>query len=159
MLLSCAAHRLSFRHPLAQRSRLPLGRTLSCQWPHTRNLAAIAFCLLKETAHKRKPQQPCGFRKPGLQEVSTVRIKSGKFYADWRDEKGRRRMKAFPTKRAASRHTAKMRAQTAGKKAYASARSAKPATRGPRRSPRKRGTPSPSLTNSGRSAARSRSTT
>ncbi len=50
-----------------------------------------------------------------------MRKKYRKFYADWRDEKGRRRMKAFPTKGGALRHQNAMRAQVAGKKARASA--------------------------------------
>jgi hypothetical protein len=48
-----------------------------------------------------------------------MRVKYGKWYADWNDEQGRRRMKAFPTKKAAERHQMKMRREVARKKAQA----------------------------------------
>jgi hypothetical protein len=44
-----------------------------------------------------------------------MRKKYGKFYADWRDEHGRRRMKAFPTKKQALTHTHKMQRSVAAK--------------------------------------------
>jgi hypothetical protein len=66
-----------------------------------------------------------------LQNVS-MRTKFGSYYADWRDERGRRHMKAFKSKRAAAKYTAKMQAQAAAKKARASARSAQSRRRGPR---------------------------
>ena len=47
--------------------------------------------------------------------------KYGKFYADWRDHRGHRRMKAFPTKVGALRYQTKMRDLTERKKARASA--------------------------------------
>lgn len=62
-----------------------------------------------------------------------MRKRYGKFYADWRDEKGIRHMKACPSRKAAIRLTAKMRAQTAAKKTVASAPSRKRSTAGPRR--------------------------
>lgn len=61
-----------------------------------------------------------------------MRHKHGKWYADWRDEHGRRRMKAFPTKKQAQQYTAKMRRLVAEKKARASAPSPTGARLGPR---------------------------
>ena len=48
-----------------------------------------------------------------------MREKFGSHYADWRDEHGRRHMKAFPTKAAAQRHTRKMRRAIAKKASHA----------------------------------------
>ena len=42
--------------------------------------------------------------------------KYGKWYADWRDENGKRHAKAFPTKKAAARYSEKMSAAAAAKK-------------------------------------------
>jgi hypothetical protein len=39
--------------------------------------------------------------------------KYGKWFADWRDETGRRKRKAFPTKRQAAHYAEKMRKQKA----------------------------------------------
>jgi len=61
----------------------------------------------------------------------------GKFLADWRNEKGRRLRKAFPTKKAALAHASKMQRQTAAKKAHGSgprAMSSKPTRKPSRRS-------------------------
>jgi len=65
-----------------------------------------------------------------------MRKKYGKLYADWRDEHGKLKMKAFPTKTGALRYQNKMRTQVAGKKARASPTSRTSPPRGPRRSPR-----------------------
>ncbi len=69
-----------------------------------------------------------------------MRKKYGKWYADWRDETGVRHAKAFPTKKAAQRHTDKMRAQVAAKKSPRPAASQKPSTAGrkPRREAKRR---------------------
>lgn len=48
--------------------------------------------------------------------------KHGKYYADWRDSKGRRRRKAFPTRKAAKAHTQAMQKAAAEKKARPSRR-------------------------------------
>jgi hypothetical protein len=80
----------------------------------------------------RNPRQTRGSRQHGLNKVSTMRKKYGKFYADWTDETGHRKMKAFPTKKAALRFTAKMRGQVTAKKARASGPSATSAPRSPR---------------------------
>ncbi len=61
-----------------------------------------------------------------------MRKKYGRFYADWRDQHGKRKMKSFPTKNGALRHQNKMRAAAAAKKARASAASPKSAKPGPR---------------------------
>ena len=61
-----------------------------------------------------------------------MRKRYGKFYADWIDETGHRRMKALDTKKGAQAYTRKMRLLAAAKKAQASAPSAKSARRGPR---------------------------
>ncbi len=45
--------------------------------------------------------------------------KYGKFYADWRDEHGRRQRKSFPTKKRALQHQNKMQRQASAKKARA----------------------------------------
>jgi len=45
--------------------------------------------------------------------------KYDKFYADWRDEHGRRHRKAFPTKARALKHQRSMQHQTTAKKARA----------------------------------------
>jgi hypothetical protein len=68
-----------------------------------------------------------------------MRKRYGKFYADWIDETGHRRMKACPTKKAALRLTARMRKQVAAKKARASGPSATSARRSPRPSRAARG--------------------
>jgi len=49
-----------------------------------------------------------------------MRTKFGSFYADWRDQHGRRHMKAFPTKKQARAYAAKQRKLVAAKKAPAS---------------------------------------
>lgn len=81
-----------------------------------------------------------------------MREKYGKFYADWKDKQGHRRMKAFPTKTGALRHQAKMREESNPKKHAASARSVRSLrlTKRPRRKnatistpPRKRSARSP----------------
>jgi len=51
-----------------------------------------------------------------------MRKKYGKFYADWRDEHGHRRMKALSSKKAAISYQTKMRRAVRAKKAQASAR-------------------------------------
>jgi len=56
--------------------------------------------------------------------------KYGKFYADWKDDKGRRRRKAFPTKFGAARYQAKMQGEVIAKKAPRSAASGPSAKRG-----------------------------
>jgi hypothetical protein len=61
-----------------------------------------------------------------------MRRKAGKWYADWRDEHGRRHMKAFPTKKQALAHANKQRRIAATKKARASGPSATSAVRRPR---------------------------
>ena len=43
--------------------------------------------------------------------------KYGKFYADWQDERGTRKRKAFPTKKGALRFQQKQRLAVAAKKA------------------------------------------
>ncbi len=48
-----------------------------------------------------------------------MRTKFGSYYADWRDEHGKRHMKAFPTKAAAKQHQAKMRRAIAKKASHA----------------------------------------
>lgn len=58
--------------------------------------------------------------------------KHGKFYADWNDEHGNRRRKAFKSPKAARRHQQLMRNQSALKKARASGHSAKSRRRGAR---------------------------
>ncbi len=63
-----------------------------------------------------------------------MRKKYGKLYADWRDEHGKLKMKAFPTKTGALRYQNKMRTQVAGKKARASPTSRTSPPRGSRRS-------------------------
>jgi hypothetical protein len=50
-----------------------------------------------------------------------MRNKYGKFYADWRDEHGRRHMKACKTKRAALRLQQKQKNAAHAKKAQAQA--------------------------------------
>jgi hypothetical protein len=60
--------------------------------------------------------------------------KHGKFFADWIDERGHRRRRAFATKHKALRFQASARSESAAKKARASEPSAKSAKRGPGRS-------------------------
>jgi hypothetical protein len=55
--------------------------------------------------------------------------KSGKFLADWRDEQGRRRRKAFISRESAARFSRAQQREAAAKKARASKRSASFATR------------------------------
>lgn len=55
--------------------------------------------------------------------------KSNKWYADWRDEHGRRHRKAFATRRAALQHQTKMQRQAAAKKAPAYAAAPPPSSR------------------------------
>ena len=64
---------------------------------------------------------------------SPMRTKAGKWYADWRDEHGKRHMKACASKKAAQRMSEKKRREAAAKKTRASAPSAKSPKRGPRR--------------------------
>jgi hypothetical protein len=59
-----------------------------------------------------------------------MKKKWGKFYADWRDEKGVRHAKAFRSKPAARRYTLRMRRTIATKKARTPA---KPSRRSPAR--------------------------
>jgi hypothetical protein len=61
-----------------------------------------------------------------------MKHKYGKWYADWRDEHGQRKAKAFRTKKAALKFSRKMQADAAAKKAPASARSRRSSKRGPR---------------------------
>jgi hypothetical protein len=51
-----------------------------------------------------------------------MRSKYGKFYADWRDNHGARRMKAFTTKKAALKYQAARRNEVQTKKVRASER-------------------------------------
>lgn len=64
-----------------------------------------------------------------------MRRKYGKFYADWTDPLGHRRMKALPTKKAALKYQAKMRTVSAAKKVRASAPSGISPRRGRKRIP------------------------
>jgi hypothetical protein len=48
-----------------------------------------------------------------------MRHRYGSYYADWRDATGKRRMKAFDTKKGALRFQAKMRREVSAKKAQA----------------------------------------
>ena len=48
-----------------------------------------------------------------------MRHKFGSFYADWRDQFGKRHMKAFTTKKAAAKFGLKMRREATAKKAQA----------------------------------------
>ena len=61
-----------------------------------------------------------------------MKKKYGKFYADWRDEKGVRHAKACNSRKAALRLTARMQRQARAKKAQASERSRRPSHAGPR---------------------------
>jgi hypothetical protein len=58
--------------------------------------------------------------------------KYGKFYADWRDEKGARHRKACSSAKAAKRFTRKMLSQAASKKDQPRATSRRSAKRGPK---------------------------
>jgi hypothetical protein len=62
--------------------------------------------------------------------------KLGKWYADWRDEKGRRHRKAFPSRGGALRHQHKMAKDARAKKALASGPSGSSPRRGNRASAR-----------------------
>lgn len=59
----------------------------------------------------------------------------GKFLADWRDEHGTRKRKAFTTKKGATKWQQRMQHEATLKKAHASGPSANSAARGPRRTP------------------------
>ena len=61
-----------------------------------------------------------------------MRKRYGKYFADWRDERGKRHMKAFPTAKAARAYTQRMRRETA-KKAHHAAPPATSRARGSRR--------------------------
>jgi hypothetical protein len=61
-----------------------------------------------------------------------MKHKYGKWYADWRDQHGVRKAKAFRTKAAATKYARKMAADAAAKKAPASVRSKRSSKRGPR---------------------------
>jgi hypothetical protein len=61
--------------------------------------------------------------------------KYGKFYADWRDEKGNRKRKAFRTKTAAERFQTRMRRLSTAKKDQAGKRSARSARSSRRKRP------------------------
>lgn len=67
----------------------------------------------------------------GVGTVSEMQKKYGKFYADWTDEKGHRRRKAFKTKKAATAFTAKQRAVAAEKKAHRRKPSSPPSSKQP----------------------------
>ncbi len=56
--------------------------------------------------------------------------KYGKYYADWTDEHGKRRRKAFPTAKGAQQHQTKEARRAALKKAPASAPSRQSSRRG-----------------------------
>ncbi len=86
--------------------------------------------LVAKAEPQAKPHARSGYRQHGLHQVSNMRKKYGKFYADWRDQHGHRRMKAFPTKPAALKHQDKQRRAIARKKARASAPSQTSARRG-----------------------------
>ncbi len=64
-----------------------------------------------------------------------MRKKAGKYYADWRDEHGRRHMKACASKEAAIRLSRKMRREVAAKKAQSSGMFAPSPKRGARKRP------------------------
>jgi hypothetical protein len=80
----------------------------------------------------------------------------GKYLADWRDSKGKRLRKAFPTKAAALRHQVRMQKQATAKKARASGPRKKSARHTSRRS--KKVTSVTLRVNSGGRAGTSRST-
>src|SRR4029077_1510736 len=107
------------------------------------------------TSTDRSPES--GKRQPGLSTVS-MRKRYGKFYADWIDEAGHRRMKACATKKAALRLTEKMRREVASKKAHASGPSTISAPRSPRPSRKPRAKSAPRPRSSPPSAARSQRT-
>jgi len=69
--------------------------------------------------------------------------KYGRYYADWEDAHGARHRKSFATKKSALKFQTRMRHEEAAKKAPASARSAKSAKRGPRRTHRRTTSKSP----------------
>jgi len=80
--------------------------------------------------------------------------KYGKFYADWDDARGRRRRKAFTTKKAALRFQTKQRNESAAKKAQGKgprAKSSKPSPKRHRANTTRRTSPA----NSPRSSAKS----
>jgi hypothetical protein len=72
-----------------------------------------------------------------------MRKKYSSWYADWRDEHGQRKRKAFPTKNQAQAFQEKMQAQAARKKIRASAPSQTSARPGPRRTPQTKTSPPP----------------
>jgi len=55
-----------------------------------------------------------------------MRHKYGSYYADWRDQFGKRHMKAFKTARAARAYTARMRSAIAKKARRSAARAPSP---------------------------------
>lgn len=59
------------------------------------------------------PQGSVARGKSHTRQIQGVHMqkKSGKFMADWRDTKGQRHRKAFPTRQAAITHSTKMRQQ------------------------------------------------
>ncbi len=65
-----------------------------------------------------------------------MKHKYGKWYADWRDEHGKRKAKAFKSKKAAQKFSHRMQLLAQAKKAPASAASLKSAKPGPRRNQR-----------------------
>jgi hypothetical protein len=67
-----------------------------------------------------------------------MKKKYGKFYADWRDERGVRRAKAFPTKKAALAFTARKHREVARKKAAAQRQPRRASNAGRRPTPRLR---------------------
>jgi hypothetical protein len=85
-----------------------------------------------------------------------MRKKYGKFYADWRDEHGTRKMKAFPTAPLANKHTRKMKRAAAAKKVQPSERSARISGPGRKRT-RAAATTACSRATSKRRSAKSRS--
>jgi hypothetical protein len=59
-----------------------------------------------------------------------MKNKHGKWYADWRDARGVRHAKAFPTKKAARLYSKRMQKEAQAGKARRSRRSAKSQRRG-----------------------------
>jgi hypothetical protein len=81
----------------------------------------------------------------------------GKYLADWRNSKGQRLRKAFPTQAAALRHQVKMQKEASAKKVRASGPRKKSARRTSRRS--KKATSATLRVNSAKRAAESHSRT
>jgi hypothetical protein len=100
--------------------------------------------VVSKTASERRPALRLIHRDPGKPlanpnrnhykrntcQGDNVQKKCGKFFADWRDEKGVRHRKAFETAAQASKYARRMRNQAATKKAPASAHSARSRRRG-----------------------------